>query len=160
MRKPIHNPEVTSTMFFGPLQNFSSYFTTLDREKRHTLHVPPPRDIEWPPNHPPTGTATIDFSTNLILDHGSHTCNIDGERRDWNRKSRLFWVLFQAVSQSSPGQSSRLCARYRVYLTFASGRKVHVGATRTCAILVTMHCIFRCFQHGRSLCVFYRQWVL
>ena len=28
------------------------------------------------------GTATIDFSTNLVLDHGSHTCSIDGERRD------------------------------------------------------------------------------
>ena len=67
--------------FLAPSKIFRPIYL-LSIEKRHTLHVPPPRDIEWPPNHPPTGTATIDLSTNLILDHGSHTCSIDGERRD------------------------------------------------------------------------------
>jgi hypothetical protein len=75
------NSSLAQQCFLAPSKIFRP-MALLSIEKRHTLHVPPPRDIEWPPNHPPTGTATIDFSTNLILDHGSHTCSIDGERRD------------------------------------------------------------------------------
>ena len=77
----VHVRGFSQQCFLAPSKIFRP-ISLLSIEKRHTLHVPPPRDIEWPPNHPPTGTATIDLSTNLILDHGSHTCSIDGERRD------------------------------------------------------------------------------